>query len=323
MAELRGILVKSDKTCGKVDFAEALAATAAEGTRLVWLDLEGDFPAGMADEMARVLGWHPIVLDNFREASSRPKLINFDHYSQISLHALNLGVGREEARTVEIDVVIAKNYLVTSHPLPVRSIGELLSDMQEGRYAPGAPDDVLYQIVSRLIDRYAPAIGDTRDLIAGLEEEALYAPRADLLERIVYVRDEIIELGLALAPQLLILAQMGAGGCRHVRRFTRPYFRDAESRLRNLIEEQNSYKEILANSLELYRSAMSSRTNDTMKVLTAMSALFLPLTFVTGLFGMNVSLPLSHQHHAFLVIVALCLASFAGMTAYFKAKSWF
>jgi magnesium transporter len=68
---------------------------------------------------------------------------------------------------------------------------------------------------------------------------------------------------------------------------------------------------------------MSSRTNDTMKVLTAMSALFLPLTFVTGLFGMNVSLPLSNQHHAFMVIIALCLATFVGMTAYFKAKNWF
>jgi magnesium transporter len=323
MAGLRGLLIKADRTCARVDSPAVLEAAAAEGTKLLWMDLEGEFPEETAGEMARILGWHPIVLENFRQSSSRPKLIHFDRYSQITLHALNLSSPKEEARTVEIDVVIAGKYLVTCHRHPVHSIEETLADLEGRTFSPAAPDELLYHMISRLIDKYAPAVEGKRDLITGLEEEALYAPAADLLERIVYVRDEIIELGLALAPQQLIVAQLAAGACRQVRPFVRPYFRDAEGRMRNLIDEQNSYKEMLANSLELYRSAMSSRTNDAMKVLTAMSALFLPLTFVTGLFGMNVTLPLSHQHHAFMAIIALCLASFAGMTAYFKAKNWF
>ena len=323
MAELRGYLIRGDKSCTRVDSPAALEAAASEGTKLFWMDIEGDLPEDLGAEMARLLGWHPIVLENFRLSSSRPKLIHFDRYSQITLHALNLAVPKEDARTVEIDVVIAKTYLITCHKHPVQSLAETLADLEGGGYAPGAPDELLYNMVARLIDKYTPAVEDKRDIIAGLEEEALYGPASDLLERIVYVRDEIIELGMALAPQQLILVQLATGACRHVRPFIRPYFRDAEGRMRNLIDEQNSYKEMLANSLELYRSAMSSRTNDTMKVLTAMSALFLPLTFVTGLFGMNVSLPLSHQHHAFLVIIALCLTSFLGMGAYFKAKSWF
>jgi magnesium transporter len=323
MAGLRGLLIKADKTCSRVDSPAAIEAAAAEGTKLLWMDLEGDLPEDIAAEMARVLGWHPIVLENFRLSSSRPKLNHFERYSQITLHALNLTIPKEEIRTVEIDVVIARNYLVTSHRHPVQSIEETLADLETGKHAPAAPDELLYHLVSRLIDKYTPAVEDKREMISALEVEALYAPTSGLLERIVSVRDEIIELGLALAPQQMILAQLAAGACRQVRPYVRPYFRDAEGRMRNLIDEQNSYKEMLANSLELYRSAMSSRTNDTMKVLTAMSALFLPLTFVTGLFGMNVSLPLSNQHHAFMVIIALCLATFVGMTAYFKAKNWF
>jgi magnesium transporter len=129
---------------------------------------------------------------------------------------------------------------------------------------------------------------------------------------------------LALSPQQLILAQLGSGVCRHVRPFIRPYFRDAENRLRNLMEEQNSYQEAVSNSLDLYRSAMSSRTNDAMKVLTALPALFLPLTFLTGLFGMNVNLPFHVESGmAFLWIVLTCAASFFGMLAFFRARNWF
>jgi len=323
MATLRGYLLKTDKSCSRIDAPAALAVADEESTKLLWLDIEGDFPEDTGAEMARILGWHPLVVENFRLASSRPKLIHFDRYSQITLHALNLSAPKDEARTAEIDVVIAKNYLVTSHKHPVPAIAETLADVEAGRYAPHATDELLHQVISHIIDKYVPEVEGKRDLISGLEEEALRAPAADLLERIVTLRDQMMGLGLALAPQQLILAQLASGACRHVRPFVRPYFRDAESRMRNLIDELGSYKEVLANSLELYRSAMSSRTNDTMKVLTAMSALFLPLTFLTGLFGMNVDLPLVHERHAFMAIVTLCLVSFVGMTTYFKVKNWF
>ncbi len=323
MQGLRGYLIKTDKSCAKVDSLSVLEHATAADTKLLWLDIIGDLTPEMEDELARTMGWHPIVMENFHLASSRPKLMNFDRYSQVTLHALNLDAPKDESRTSEIDVVIAKSYLITYHKQPIRSIGETLEDLEHGRLTSVGADELLYHIVSHLIDKYSPVIESKRELISALEEEALYQPGSDLLERIVIVRDEIIELGMAMTPQQLILAQLSTGVCRHVRPFIRPYFKDAESRLRNLIDEQNSFKEMLANSLELYRSAMSSRTNNNMTVLTAMSALFLPLTFVTGLFGMNVPLPLAQSHHAFIWIMIISTASFVGMLAYFKAKSWF
>jgi magnesium transporter len=323
MDGLRGFLIKADKSCSRVETLSALESATAADTKLLWLDIEGELTEEAEAEFSRVLGWHPIVIENFHLSSSRPKLTNFDRYSQVTLHALNLGSPSDEARTVEIDLVIAKNYLITYHRHKVQSIEETLEDIRQARLANLGADELLYHIVAHLLDKYTPVIEEKRELISALEQEALYEPGSDLLERIVYVRDEIIELGVALAPQQLILAQLATGICRHIRPFIRPYFRDSESRLRNLIDEQNSYKEMLANSLELYRSAMSSRTNDTMKVLTAMSALFLPLTFLTGLFGMNVFLPMSHTHYAFIWILVICMGSFVGMMAYFKAKNWF
>lgn len=324
MHTLRGYIIKTDKTCARADSLAALETLGTAETRMLWLDVQGEPDPSVEAQLGQVLGWHPIVLENFRLSSSRPKLINFDRYSQITLHALKLAGPHEEGRTVEIDAVIGKTYLVTYHRFPVQAIEETLKDFETAQVTSAGPDEVLYRILSHLIDKYVPAVEEKKDLIATLEEEALFAPGKDLLERIVYIRDELIDLGLALSPQQLILAQLGSGVCRHIRPFIRPYFRDAENRLKNLVEEQNSYKEVVTNSLELYRSAMSSRTNDAMKVLTALSALFLPLTFVTGLFGMNVNLPFNAENGlAFLLIVLTCAASFFGMLAFFRARNWF
>ena len=324
MESIRGYLLKTDKSCTPVDSLAPLAAAAAADTKLLWMDIQGEFRPEVEEALSRVLGWHPIVIGNFHLSSSRPKLINFDKYTQLTLHALNLSNPRsEEGRTVEIDVVIAKTYLITYHRTPIHSVEESLEALREGHLASLGPDELLYQLVSRLVDRYVPEVEENKDLIASLEEEALYDPGKDLLERIVLIRDEIIELGLALAPQQLILAQLASGVCRYIRPYIRPFFRDAENRFRNLIDEQNSYKEMVANALELYRSAMSSRTNETMKVLTGMSALFLPLTFLTGLFGMNVDLPLARNHLAFIWIVVICVGAFISMLSYFRVKSWF
>ena len=323
MDVIRGYMIKSDKTCSPVESLDALKMAAHADVKLLWLDLQGEPNADTEAEFAKVMGWHPIVIQNFHVSTSRPKLINFDSYSQVTLHALNLYRRHEEDPTMEIDLVIGKNYLVTYHRLPIESIEETLEDFRAGRIASVGPDQVLYHVASHLLEKYAPVVEEKKDLISELEQETLYDPGKDLLERLVLIRDEIIELSLAMAPQQLILAQLASGICRHIRPDVRPYFRDVENRLRNLIDEENSYKEVITNTLELYRSAMSSRTNETMKVLTAMSALFLPLTFLTGLFGMNVHLPFAHRHSAFLWITVICGTSFFGMLAYFKVKSWF
>ena len=140
---------------------------------LKWEAVEVGEPQPVAEaEFGRMLGWHPIVIENFRLASSRPKLINFDRYSQITLHALKLAGPHEEGRTVEIDAVIGKSYLVTYHRFPVQSIEQTLEDYASGRIKSAGPDEVLYHIVSHLIEKYVPAVEEKKDLIAKSREHA-------------------------------------------------------------------------------------------------------------------------------------------------------
>ena len=104
METINGYLIKSDKTCAKVDTVSALESATAPDTKMLWLDIYGELSPETEAELTRVMGWHPIVLENFHLNSSRPKLINFDRYTQVTLHALNLVGPNDESSTIEIDI---------------------------------------------------------------------------------------------------------------------------------------------------------------------------------------------------------------------------
>ncbi len=321
---IRGFILKDDKTSFPITGLAAFDALSQAETQFLWVDIFGDLPAEAEALFSDNLGWHPIVIKNLRENSSRPKLINFDSYSQITLHALNLlAIHQKDESTIEIDIVISKNLLLTYHKFPVLGIDETLSQFESRKQEWGGADALFYQIISSLIEKYVPEVADKEGLVAALQQEALFDPKNELLERIVLMRDELIELGRALVPQQLIVAQMASGSCSYIGPFIRPYFRDAENQFRSLIDDVQSFKEVMTNSLELYRSAMSSKTNDVMKIFTAISTLLLPLTFITGLYGMNVHIPLADHPHMFNTILIICAGIFIGMLYYFRSRKWF
>src|SRR5687768_3822514 len=103
MQTIRGYLVRTDRSCSRVDSLSALETATAADTKLLWLDFQGEPTLEAEAEFSRVMGWHPIVVENFHLSSSRPKLINFDRYSQITLHALKLSGTSSDEPTVEID----------------------------------------------------------------------------------------------------------------------------------------------------------------------------------------------------------------------------
>lgn len=321
---IRGFLVRQDgtlETCREWNF---LDFPDFAGRRFLYLDLEGEIDPGEGEKLSSALGWHPVILDNFLQKSSRPKLINFEHESLITLHAVNiLAIRQRENKTVEIDAVLSRNLLVTYHRLPVSSIDESLAEACALPKARDSADLLLYHIVSRIVDKYEPLIDERAEEAESLEEEALHDPSPDLLDRIVISRDEIIALQRVLSPQMLLISQLALGESRFIRPYVRLFFKDAENRFRNTIDELASFKEIIANSLELFRSTQSQRTNQSMRVLTAISTLLLPLTFITGLYGMNVPLPGQDRAQAFFVLMFLCLAVFGSMLLYMRRKGWF
>ncbi len=284
----------------------------------VWLDVEGD-PAEAENWLRARLGWHPIVLQNIRQVVSRARLTPFDDHTHLAF-VVRAPIG-EGGDDTEIDAVLGEKYLVTFHARPLAAIDALLEELPAAK-AHRSPDIVLYRLVSAAVEAEAPRVESLEDVLAELEQDALARPRPDLLEEIVATRDALYAVHLSLAPQQQMLREL-ASGSRFVTPYARPFFRSLENRLRGLIDDVAIYREVAQNALELYRSSITHKTNETIRVLTVLSTPLLVLSFITGLYGMNVGLPYAETSNAFAVIFGVSGAVFLAMLAWFKKRQWF
>ncbi|HEX2613670.1 MAG TPA: magnesium transporter CorA family protein [Fibrobacteria bacterium] len=287
--------------------------------RFVWVDVEGELDAATSELLQERLGWHPIVVQNIRQASSRARLTPFEDYT----HLVFFDPVADDEHPAEIDAVLGPGYLVTFHSSRSPTLDQLFAELPGFKGTPKSPDLLLHRLVSAAVDATAPRVDAMDDALAALEEEALAHSGTELLERIVAVRDALFLQQLWLAPQLQMLHDLTSGASRFVTPYAKPFFRSTENRLRGLIDDIATYKEVVQNILELYRSAITHKTNETIRVLTVVSTPLLVLSFVTGLYGMNVPLPFAGTPHAFAALAVLCGVVFLGMLAWFRKRNWF
>jgi magnesium transporter len=319
---IRGFAFAPDAPPLPLESLEVLATPAVD-KRFVWIDAEGQPGPETEAWLREHLDWHPIVLQNIKQASSRARLTPFEDYTHLAFIARTPGAGEEAAQAAEIDAILGMGYLVTFHQEPVPILDRLLEELPGWKVPPKSPDLLLYRMISAAVEATAPEVETLDAALSGLEDEALLNPQPDVLDRIVITRDALYLLHLSLAPQLQMVHDITSGASRFITPYARPFFRSVENRLRGLIDDVTIYKEVVQNSLELYRSSITHKTNETIRVLTVVSTPLLVLSFLTGLYGMNVPLPLAGRPHAFMLIAGISVAVFVGMLAWFRHRRWF
>jgi magnesium transporter len=313
----RGCAFAPDSPPLPLDSLAAVEAARAGG-RSVWLDVEGD--SGQAETWLREwLGWHPIVFQNIRQTTARARLTPFEEYTHLAF-IIPPEDGEEDG--TEIDAVLGEGYLVTFHARPVALVDTLLAALPESRHT-RSPDLLLCRLIAGAVESAAPRVESLDDALTALEDEALHRPHPALLEEIVAVRDALYQLHLSLAPQQQMLRDLASGGTRFVMPYAKPFFRSAENRLRGLVDDISIYREIVQNALELYRSSITHKTNETIRILTVVSTPLLVLTFISGLYGMNVGLPFAEHPRAFAGVLVVSATVFLGMLYWFRRRHWF
>jgi magnesium transporter len=289
---------------------------------LLWLDLEAPSP----DEVGLVgalLTWEHLTVEDLIKQGQRAKLEAFDRYVYLVMHALGYAGDPARLTTPEVDFVIGANYVVSLHPVPLPALIESREVTQHTEaLLRNGPDYLLYVLADRLVDSYFPALDALDDAVDELQDRIVTDPSSELMGRIFEMKRDAVTLRKVISPQLetfnrLTSPDFGVVTAPHV-----IYFRDVHDHLIRVFEVVDGYRDLLSGALDAYLTTVSNRMNEVMKRLTVLAALFLPITFITGVFGMNLRVQPLWKDPIFWVF----LLGMAGLSVvqwlYFRRKGW-
>jgi len=256
---------------------------------LLWVDFVGEKPEACESILTGIFRFHPLAVDDALTETHTPKIDDWNDYVYIVLNAMEVvNVDTFEIITKELDVFLGKNFVVTHHDEPIACIDTALAACQrDRRYTSHGPDHLLYKIIDDLVADYWPMVENLDTEIDALEDEIFAQPRPDLLQRIFTMKRTLVAMRRIIAPQREVLNKLARDDFEVVDERDRIFFRDIYDHLVRLHDLNESMRDLVGGVLDTYLSVVNNRMNDVMKTLTGITTLFMPISFVTGFFGMN------------------------------------
>jgi magnesium transporter len=290
---------------------------------LVWIDLERQDEASLALLRER-FDFHPLALEDCAHFDQRPKLEEYGDYLFVVLHGfLARTQDGSEVEPLELHAFIGRSYLVTVHEQPIPELDTVWRRIGgDAALARRGVDFVFYTVVDAIVDSNFVILDRISDTLDDIEDQVLHQHEEAHLGRMFTMKKTLVAMRRVLSPQRDVFAILSKRGHPCISDRTSLYFRDVYDHLIRIYEGIDTGRDLLGNALDAYLSMVAQRTNDIMKRLTILSAVFLPLTFVTGFFGQNFeSLPFKSDAIMW-VGIGLCGAIPAVMALWFWRSRW-
>src|SRR5918992_2776566 len=306
--------------------ADEPRAEIVEAPGLRWVNIERPRPADVA-WLAERFDFHPLDYEDVLSRNQRPKVDEYDDYLFIVLHfpRYDKTVGRLNA--AEVDLYVGPDYLITLPNDRLQPIEYLFErcrtneELRESLFSKG-PGYLLYKIVDDCVDASFPMLAKIGNKLERIEEDIFEGKSAEVVRDISNVKQEIINFRKIVRPQRPAFGDLERNKARYIADDLDIYFDDivdASERVWDLLE---NYKEVVEALESTNESELTHRTNEVVRVLTAISVIVLPLTFMASIFGMNVKVPGEGLRDAFYIVVAAMVLVLVGMVAYFRRRGW-
>jgi len=316
------------------DVDRFLMPTLLSDTNLfLWVDLEKATPEETKGVLEEVFHFHPLSIEDCMAVSPSPKVDEyepkeddaFSPYLFIVMHTVDYHREDGVFSTAELDFFLGKNFLVTYHDVPLRSLTAteeqaLRSTMNVAR----APDKLAHALLDSIVDSYKPALDELSQEVLELEQQVLQRQWKETLNRIIQAKREVMRLRQIIGPQRDVLAQFARGQFKLIRARMVPYFRDVHDALFQISEQAQGYTDSLTGILQVYLNMSSNQTGEVVKLLTMITVITTPLMMVGTWYGMNFSdMPELHWKYGYVVALSATLLSTGLTYSYFKWKKWF
>lgn len=310
--------------------ANDLPALLADDGNLVWIDFytkTDDDRKKTEDIMLNVFKFHHLTVEDCFETRNQPKVEEFPDYLYIIVH----GVKPEETGsanfiTRELDCFLGKNFVVTHR---VERFKSIKSVKQKIRSFPNVckrgADYLLHQILDEMVDLYFPVVEDFDEAVAALEDRIFHTETSNnrISEEILDLKRNVVRLRRITSKQLDVLYRISRGEFPLIDEAHLPFYRDVYDHLQRVVERSENYREMIGGLFDIQFNVVSNRTNEIVKFLTIFSAIWLPLSFIAGVYGMNFdNMPELKTRNGYFVVLAVMVAIVVLLLFYFWRKGW-
>lgn len=302
---------------------EAIRAALAQGEERAWIDLDS-VGEDEARDVLSPIGVHPLVIDDMVRETNRPKVDDYGEYLYLVVHSARWEKGEDRPSMRELDIVLSPRVLVTYHDGSTRSVTEAGGILpRRPELLARSPAHLLHFLLDVLVDRYLPIMDCIAEDVDELEEQVFASNGREMYERIIRLKRGIAAMRRIVGPQRDTVLALTRDEFRAIPPELRPYLRDVYDRLARVSDLLDSFRDEITALLELHVSVVSNRLNEVMKRLTVIATIFMPLTFVTGYFGMNLKLPEFEVAHGEWLAIGVLAATAAATALYLRVRRWY
>ncbi len=292
---------------------------------ITWISINGLHDKGIMEDLGEHFGFHPLFLEDIMNTDTRLKVEDFGEYIFMVMKFLSSEEGGKKISSEQVSLIFGKNYLISfqeSEKDRFSHIRDTIVNSQSRARAEGT-DYLAYLLIDLAVDQYFNVLEGIGDAIDEVEEILLGRPDQDSYQRIHGLKNNALFLRKSVFPLREILDYLEHGESKLIRKSTRIYYKDVYDHTVQIMETLDTYRDMISGMLDMYLSSVSNRLNEIMKVLTIFSTIFIPLTFLAGVYGMNFhylpELEWRWSYPAFWLFAVLLAGT---MLFIFKRKGW-
>lgn len=322
----------NEKAFEEKEIEEVETAPPQKGTKQVtWINLDGVHDVAHIGEIGKIFGIHPLVQEDIVNTGHRPKMEISETHIFVVLKMLAYDRKKKEVTAEQVSFILGENYVLSFQERE----GDVFEPIRErirkakGRIRKMGADYLFYALIDAVVDNYFIVLERLGEQVEEVEGTLLKDPRPEVQQTIHYLKRELIFLRRSVWPLRELVNGLSRDESPLIGKHTTPFFRDVHDHTIQVIETMETFRDMVSGMQDLFLTSISNKMNEVMKVLTIIATIFIPLTFIAGIYGMNFNpevspfnMPELNARFGYIAAWVVMIATAAVMVIYFKRKKW-
>jgi magnesium transporter len=292
---------------------------------VTWINIDGLANTEVIEELGNCFSIHPLTLEDLLYTEQRPKMVDMETYLYLSLKMLSIRKESFDIKVEHVSLIVGPNYLISFQ----EDVGDVFDPVREwirregGRVRKSGPDYLAYALIDDIVDNYFIVMEKIEERVEELEEELVVSATRESVWKINRLKKDMIFLRKAVWPLREVITGLERAESPLIKESTHIYLRDVYDHTIQVIDTLETLRDMVSGMLDIYLSSLSYRMNEIMKVLTLIATIFIPLTFVAGVYGMNFRyMPELNWEYGYVAVWGVMIVMVVLMLFYFRKRQW-